>query len=146
MKRESYIVICDDHQGLDNVKQILKVKNLGDKIVQPLHRQVSCMQGIMSQIDECYGMCYEEILELLKEFYDYEDINKEDMIEPYKYIIIDVPENWEIYAQNNNYAKECDILEVEGLRDRLIEIVDESNIKRIICEMKHKEDLEAFNH
>lgn len=146
MKRESYIIICDDDQGLDNVKQILKVKNLGDKVVQPLHRQVSCIQGIMSQIDECYGMSYDEILELLREFYNYEVINKEDMIEPYRYIVIDLYENWEIYAQNNNYAKECDVLEVEGLRNRLIEIVDESNIKSMMRQLKHKEDMEEFNH
>lgn len=125
VKRNSYIVIGDEEDGLEGVEQVLKVKNTGSKIVQPLHRQISCIQAVASQIDKCYGLSYDEILPLLKEFYGYEIINKEDMIEPCKYCIIDIYYNWEVYAQNNDYAKECDVLEVEGLRDMLKEIMAE---------------------
>lgn len=127
IKRNTYVVICDEQfeNGLDDVNLVIKTKNLGDKILQPLMRQISCIQAIASQIDECYGMSYDEILSLLKEFYGYEIINKEDMAKPCKYCTIDTFYNWELYAQNNDYAKECEILEVEGQRDKLEKIIKE---------------------
>lgn len=42
------------------------------------------------------------------------------MIEPYNYCVIDTFYNWELYAQNNDYAKECEVLETEGLRKKLL--------------------------
>jgi len=115
-KRQSYVVICDMQfeNELSDVEQVIHTKNLGNKTMQLLMRQVSCIQGVSSQIDECYGLSYQEILPLLSEFYGYEVIYKKDMIEPCNYTIIDTFYNWELYAQNDDYAKECEVLEVEG--------------------------------
>jgi hypothetical protein len=129
VKRNTYVVVCDKQfeNGLEDVELVIKTKNLGSKIIQPLMRQVSCIQGIASQIDECYGMSYEEILPLLKEFFGYEIIDKNDVIEPYKCGILDTFYNWELYAQNSDYGKECDVLEVEGLREKLREMIEKES-------------------
>ena len=91
-----------------------------------LNKIVSCIQGIGCEINESYGLDYDEILDILEEFYDYKIINKEDMIEPYNYSIIDINYNWEMYAQNDNYAEECNQFEVEGLKDKLKTIIERS--------------------
>ena len=123
-KRNSYVFIGDEDE-LEDINKVVELKNLGNKTLSKLNKIVSCIQGIGCEINESYGLDYDEVLKLLQEFYEYKIINKEDVIEPYNYTVIDINYNWEMYAQNNNYAKECDILEVKGLRDKLKEMVGE---------------------
>lgn len=60
VKKQSYVVICDMQfeNELSDVEQVIQTKNLGNKIIQLLIRQVSCIQAVASQIDECYSMSY----------------------------------------------------------------------------------------
>jgi hypothetical protein len=122
-KRASYVYIGDEDE-LEDIDKVIELKNLGNKNLSKLNKIVSCIQGIGCEINECYGLDYEEILSLLEEFYDYKIINKEEMIEPYNYTVIDINYNWEMYAQIDDYSEECDKLAVEGLKEKLKEIMN----------------------
>lgn len=121
-KRASYVFIGDEDE-IEDIDKVIELKNLGNKTLSKLNKIVSCIQGIGCEINESYGLDYEEILSLLEEFYEYKIIDKEDMVEPYNYTVIDINYNWEMYAQIDGYSKECDELAVEGLKEKLKEIV-----------------------
>ena len=123
-KRNNYVYIGDEDE-LEDINKVIELKNLGNKTLSKLNKIVSCIQGIGNEINESYGLDYDEILSLLEEFYEYKIINKEDMIKPYNYTIIDINYNWEMYAQIDGYSKECDELSVEGLKEKLKEVVGE---------------------
>ena len=123
-KRNSYVYIGDEDE-IEDIEKVIELKNLGNKTLSKLNKIVSCIQGIGCEINENYGLDYEEILNLLEEFYEYKIINKEDMIDPYNYTVIDINYNWEMYAQIDGYSKECDELAVGGLKEKLKEMVGE---------------------
>ena len=124
VKRNSYIFLGDEEDGIEDLERVIECKNLGIKTMQLLNKRISCIQGIGDSIDESYGLDYSEILDLLEEFYDYKIIDRKDMVESYNYTLLDICYNWEMYAQNNDYAEECNVLEVEGLRKKLEEMLD----------------------
>lgn len=125
MKRISYAVVCDlqFEDGLNDVDKVIYLKNLGSNICTLLDSQISCIMGVANRIEETYGLSYDEILEVLQEIYGYIIIKKSEMIEPNKYCVFDTFYNWELYAQKEEYALECDKLEVNGLEDLLKEII-----------------------
>lgn len=125
-KRSNYVVVCDKQfeDGLNDVNKVLVVNNLGKKFINRLFRQVSCIQGVASDIEETYGLSYEEILEVLQDIFGYTIINKSEMIEPSRYAVIDTFYNWELYAQNSDYAKESDIFITDNLKDKLTDLMN----------------------
>lgn len=126
MKRNSYAVICDKQfeAGLNDVEKVIYLKNLGEKTTLLLLKTISCILGVASTIEETYGLCYDEILEVLQIKYGYTVVDKVEMIEPCKYMTFDTFYAWEVFAQNQDYAQECKELEVEGVKELLTEIMN----------------------
>jgi hypothetical protein len=125
-KRNSYAVICDEQfeEGLQDVDKVILLKNLGDKTSQLLYKHISCIMGVAHDIEETYGLSYDEILEVLQKKYNYEIVNKTEMFEPYTYGVFDTYYAWEYYAQKKEYADDCDKLEVNGVKELLSDIMN----------------------
>jgi hypothetical protein len=130
MKRTSYVVVCDKQfeNGLKDVDKVIAIKNLGSNTSQLLYKHISCVMGVVANIEETYGLDYSEILEVLHKIYKYTVIDKSEMIEPNKYSVFDTFYAWEFYAQKKEYASECESLIVDGVEELLRDIINRSSI------------------
>lgn len=79
-----------------------------------------------ANVEETYGMDSSEMYRVLKEIYGYEVIDRKDMIEPNRYMVFDLYDVWERYAQIDKFREESDNMYVNGLKELVEEIVKES--------------------
>jgi hypothetical protein len=140
-RKQNYMTLI--FQDDDSESQYsIKVKNLGQKTFDILNKQISCIQGVADQINDCEGLSEDEITLLLKQFYGHEVIHNKERIEPYNYGRIDVFDNWERYAQDQNYNREADELYAEGLKEAILTIMKEhQELNDRIEEMKRIEQI-----
>lgn len=127
IKRKNYVVIYHSaFEEKEEIELVILTRDLGVNLVRKLNRQIACILGMCANVEETYGMDSNEMYRVLKEIYGYEVIDRKDMIEPNRYMMFDLYDLWERYAQIDKFREESDNMYVNGLKELVEEIVKES--------------------